>query len=237
MLTLKSFIERHWFLYENRCFECKHRARVERDARPIAKRNIRQYVSNINIRVSLMRSANICILWLYTPDIRAYSFNFSQVTFIWYSKSLGRATLAGIFIINVYYPRFSSLERKVFDQTKKAETKSDFFEILFYIGEPLQSQLQFCNTWNSWFLPLRKYIINILLSTKYCYHPIGIHRMGRRYSFANYLENVASHYIKFVRCGAILKWRTADAFNEEFLLPTSREKKPGKKSRKKRATM
>jgi hypothetical protein len=25
MSTLKSFIERHWFLYENHCFECKHR--------------------------------------------------------------------------------------------------------------------------------------------------------------------------------------------------------------------
>lgn len=66
MLTLKSFIERHWFLYENYCFECKQRAAalacVSVHARPAAGRNITQYVPNINIRVSLMRRANICIL-------------------------------------------------------------------------------------------------------------------------------------------------------------------------------
>ena len=75
-----------------------------------------------------------------------------------------------------------------------------------------------------------KYIIvyEILLSSHW-----RIHRMRRRYSFANYLENVASHYIKSVRRGTIPKRRTADAFNEEFLLPTSR--KTGKKVAKEKS--
>lgn len=80
MLTLKSFIERHRFLYENRCFECKHRAQR---ARPAVRRNITQYVSNINTRIVDAQYKYLYFMTLHTRDARArtHAFNFSKVIF------------------------------------------------------------------------------------------------------------------------------------------------------------
>lgn len=173
MLTLKSFIDRHWFLYENRCFECKHRARarVQRGARPAARRNIRQYVSNINIRVSLMRGTNICILWLYILTFVHTRLIFRK----WYSSDINRpvqAMLMATFRLAFYYPQFSPWGKVFSIKLKQRLLNRPIFSRIF-LSERRKTSIrisQICNMWNPCLLlppphpslPLRKYIINIL---------------------------------------------------------------------------
>lgn len=142
---------------------------------PAARRNIRQYVSNINIRVSLMRRTNICILWLYMFNICACTFNFSQVIF---RPDMNPPTVQSnanrhFAVWCLYYPSIfsASLYREEggiveCNQTKAEMIKSSKYFPEFFSSWPennKQSQFpKFAIIWNLRLFFPHKYIINML---------------------------------------------------------------------------